>query len=92
MSTVPEGCTIDKAGIIATNDQNVAKSGDGFNAGTAAYVRGNSWTGNAYRYTWTKSKVGSGETWYVRAYLVYTDAEGNVNTVYSDKVSQTMPK
>ena len=92
MSTVPEGCTIDKAGIIATNDQTVAESGDGFNAGTAAYVRGNSWTGNAYRYTWTKSKVGSGETWYVRAYLVYTDAEGNVNTVYGDMVSLTMPK
>ena len=90
MSTVPDGCTIDKAGVIATNDQNVAESGDGFNADTAVYVRGNSWTGNAYRYTWTKSKVGSGETWYVRAYLVYTDAEGNVNTVYGDMVSLTM--
>ena len=92
MSTVPEGCTIDKAGIIATKDESVGTSGDGFNAGTAAYVRGNSWTGNAYRYTWNKSKVGSGETWYVRAYLVYTDAEGNVNKVYGDMVSLTMPK
>ena len=91
MSTVPEGCTIGKAGIIATNVESVGKSGDGFNADTAAYVRGNSWTGNAYRFTWTKSKVGSGDTWYVRAYLVYTDAEGNVNTVYGDMVSQTMP-
>ena len=91
MSTVPEGCTIDKAGIIATNDQTVAESGDGFNAGTAAYVRGNAWTGNAYRFTWYKSNVGSGETWYVKAYLVYTDAEGNVNTVYGDMVSLTMP-
>ena len=90
MSTVPEGCTINKAGIIATNVESVGTSGDGFNADTAVYVRGNAWTGNAYRYTWSKSKVGSGDTWYVRAYLVYTDAEGNVNTVYGDMVSQTM--
>lgn len=91
MSTVPEGCTINKAGIIATNIEGVGTSGDGFNADTAAYVRGNAWTGNAYRFTWTKSKVASNETWYVRAHLVYTDAEGNVHTVYGDMVSQTMP-
>ena len=92
MSTVPEGCTIDKAGIIATNVESVGTSGDGFNADTAVYVRGNAWTGNAYRFTWYKSNVGSGENWYVRAYLVYTDAEGNVNTVYGDMVSLTMPE
>ena len=90
MSTVPEGCTIDKAGIIATNDQTVAESVDGFNADTAVYVRGSAWTGNEVRYTWTKGKVESGVTWYVRAYLVYTDVDGNVNTVYGDMVSQTM--
>ena len=91
MSTVPEGCTINKAGIIATNVESVGTSGDRFNADTAVYVRGNAWTGNAYRFTWYKSNVGSDETWYVKAYLVYTDAEGNVNTVYGDMVSLTMP-
>ena len=91
MSTVPEGCTIDKAGIIATNDQDVAESGDGFNASTAKIVRGNAWSGDAYRYTWS-IKMSAGQTCYVRAYLVYTDTEGNVNTVYGKKESLTMPE
>lgn len=90
MSTVPEGCTINKAGIIATNDSSVGTSGEGFNDSTATYVRGNGWTGNAYRFTWTKGNVASGETWYVRAYLIYMDAEGNTHIVYGDVVSQTM--
>ena len=35
--------------------------------------------------------MSAGQTCYVRAYLVYTDAEGNVNTVYGKKESLTMP-
>ena len=89
MSTVPEGCSMDFAGVIATNDQSIAESGDGFNADTATFVRGASWTGSAARYTWSKGKVNVGDTWYVRAYLVYTDAEGNVHTIYGDPVWQT---
>ena len=89
MSTVPEGCTINKAGVIATNNATVGTSGDGFTASTASFVRGNAWDGSAYRFTWTKSNVGSDDTWYVRAYLVYTDASGNSHTIYGDMVSQT---
>ena len=89
MSTVPEGCTINKAGVIATNNETVGTSGDGFNASTAVFAVGNSWTGTAYRYTFSKGKVNTGDTWYVRAYLVYTDASGNSHTVYGDMVSQT---
>lgn len=88
-STVPEGCVIDKAGVIATNDRAIGTSGDGFNASTAFYVRGNAWSGSEYRFTWSKGNVSVGQTWYVRAYLVYTDADGNVNTIYGDMVSQT---
>ena len=90
MSTVPEGCTIDKAGMILTDDSDVASSEDGFNASTAKYALGNAWSGNAYRYTVNKKNVSMGDTWYVRAYLVYTDAEGNVNTVYGKIESLTM--
>ena len=89
MSTVPEGCTINKAGVIATNNETVGTGGDGFNASTAVFAVGNSWTGTAYRYTFSKGKVNTGDTWYVRAYLVYTDASGNSHTVYGDMVSQT---
>ena len=52
------------------------------------FVRGMSSDKKAVRYTWTKGNVQSGETWYVRAYLVYTDSNGNVHTVYGDMVSQ----
>jgi hypothetical protein len=30
------------------------------------------------------------QTWYVRAYLVYTDANGNTHTVYGETVSATL--
>lgn len=89
MSTVPEGCTIEMAGIIATNNAGIATGGN-LTASNALCVRGREWSGNAFRYTWIKTNVSDNETWYVRAYLVYTDAEGNTNTVYGDVVSQTM--
>ena len=89
MSTVPEGCTINLAGVIATTNASIGNSGDGFNADTATYARGRSWSGNSYRYSWTKGHINAGDTWYVRAYLVYTDADENVHTVYGDMVSVT---
>ena len=88
MSTVPKGCTIDKAGVIATKDSVVGNSGDGFNASTATYVLGNAWSDTSYRYTLSIGKVTAGTTWYVRAYLVYTDGDGNVHTIYGKMVSQ----
>ena len=89
MSTVPEGCTINKAGMILTDDATVA-NGDSFNASTAKYVLGDAWSGTAYRYSVNISGVSAGVTWYVRAYLVYTDAEGNVYTIYGQMESLTM--
>ncbi len=86
MSTVPNGCKINKAGIIATNNFELANSNE-FTDKKATFVRGMSSNKKAVRYTWTKS-VQSGETWYVRAYLVYTDLNGNVHTVYGNMVSQ----
>ena len=71
--------------MIATDDKNIGTSGDEFNDSTAKYVLGNAWNGNSYRYTLSKENAQEGETWYARAYLVYTDAEGNVNTIYGKK-------
>ena len=87
MSTVPEGCKINKAGIIATNKSEVANSGE-FTDKSAQFVRGMSSDKKAVRYTWTKGNIQTGDKWYVRAYLVYTDSDGNVHTVYSDVISQ----
>ena len=89
MSTVPEGCTINLGGVIATTDASIGTSGDGFNAETATYARGRSWNGSTFRYTWTKTNVHAGDTWYVRAYLVYTDSDENIHTIYGDMVSVT---
>ena len=86
MSTVPKGCKIIKAGIVATSDPKV---GDNVNASNAEYVRGNAWSGNAYRYTWTKKDYSKNPIWYVRGYLVYEDSQGNVNTIYSDEAYST---
>ena len=90
LSTVPEGCKIDKAGAIATDKPNVAASPDTFNVDSATYVMGNATDSTSYRYTLTKGKVNVGDTWYVRAYLVYTDKAGNTHEIFGDIVSQTM--
>ncbi len=89
-STVPEGCRIDKAGVIATNDANVAANPDTFNVERSTFVRGDASDRISVEYTWTKSKVNVGDTWYVRAYLVYTDKNGNTHEMLGDIVSQTM--
>ena len=89
VSSVPEDCTILKAGVIATADPAVGES-DSFDVSNAAYVRYGTTTKHNYKYTWTKSKVTEDQTWYVRAYLVYTDANGNTHTVYGETVSATL--
>ncbi|MGN0297748.1 MAG: LamG-like jellyroll fold domain-containing protein, partial [Lachnospiraceae bacterium] len=87
MLTVPEGCTMTYAGIVATSDSQKAEN---LTAANADYVRGG--TGSAiasyrgYKYTWTKGNVTDTQTWYVRAYLVYTDKEGVSHTVYGNLV------
>ena len=85
MSSVPEGCTILKAGIICTDDESVAKS-SAFDDQTAKYVRGDAHAGREYQYTWTKGTANCGNTLYVKAYLVYTDKNGNTHTVYGAEV------
>ena len=87
MSTVPAGCRIEFAGILATDDAAVANGT--FDETTAKFVRGDAWSGSAYRYTWNKSKVEAGTVWYARAYLVYTDVGGERHTVYGDVVHQS---
>lgn len=86
MLNVPADCTINKAGIVATSDTDKAAN---LTAENADFVRADATTKHGYKYTWTKTKVTSDQTWYVRPYLVYTDANGKVFTVYGELTSGT---
>jgi uncharacterized repeat protein (TIGR02543 family) len=90
MSSVPSSCTIQKAGVIATSESTIGTSEEKFTASTAKYVRYGSPTAKNFKYTWTKGSVTERETWYVRAYLVYKDSNGNSHTVYGDIVAATL--
>lgn len=89
--SVPEGCTILKGGLVATNDDMI---GEQISAESVTEVEGKKVfvktkvdpPVDTFRYTWTKSNVQAEETWYVKAYLVYLDEEGVEHTVYGDIV------
>ena len=81
---IPANCTFVKGGLVATNDHNV---GSDVYDGNAAYVKlSTKATANtkSLTYTWTKSNVSADDIWYVRAYLVYINEDGEEMTTYSD--------
>ena len=80
LSTVPSGCKIHKAGVIAAlkgclGDNELTEK-------TAQAVTGDAWTGTTYRYTLSVTKK-STDFIYARAYLVY-EKDGKMYTVYGD--------
>ena len=81
LSTVPQGCTIVKAGVIVTN---VEADSTTLTEANAKYIRGDAWSGTTYRYT---LNITTSKTYYAKAYLVYTDKNGNTKTVYGDLVT-----
>ncbi|MBR4319022.1 MAG: hypothetical protein IKP69_03100, partial [Oscillospiraceae bacterium] len=81
LSSVPADCTILKAGVVATSNATKAKN---LTDANADYVRFMETTKHNAQYTWTKTKVTSSQTWYVKPYLVYKDADGTQYTVYGD--------
>lgn len=90
---VPENAVIQKAGLVAKSQA------AGFNpdteilsANNAQYVKSSTLavgTNGPVTYTWTKSSVNTGDIWYVRAYLVYTDEDGIEHTVYGNLLKYT---
>ena len=86
---VPSGYTINKGGVVATDNATIGTDEEQFTAANARFERYSTPSGGTYRYTWTKTNVNPGDTWYVRAYLVYTDLDGVSHTIYGDIVSQT---
>ena len=83
LSTVPKGCAIVKAGVIVTN---VAADSENLTEANAKYVRGDAWSGTTYRYS---LNITTSKTYYAKAYLVYTDKNGNTQTVYGNLVTVT---
>lgn len=80
--TVPKGGVIAKAGLVASSTIN--PTAEVLTAENAQYVKSSTLAvgkGAPVSYTWTKSSVSPGDTWYVRAYLVYT-LDGTEHTVY----------
>ncbi len=81
-----------KAGILAVNKDNydeatlVADTED-----SNVYERNPSgeYLIPANLFSWTKSSVASGDTWVAKAYVQYKDANGELQTVYSDLVEAT---
>jgi len=95
---VPDGCTINQYGLLATNDQtkiatfstidliaNKNKQVDG------VYVKGNTKDpGNSKTasYTWNKSNVSAGDKWYVLPYVIYTDEDGATYRVFAEFLTE----
>jgi hypothetical protein len=86
-SVIPEDYKIIKAGVIVTTDKTVGESGDGFNVDTALRVATGTTDAGQLRYTYS---VKSSKVVYVRAYLVCSDANGVLHTVYGETVSASL--
>ncbi|MGN1126855.1 MAG: hypothetical protein ACI4RI_05385, partial [Ruminococcus sp.] len=87
---VPDDCIIVSGGLLATNDITIGSSSDNFTYENAQYkkvVNKESSKLTNYEYNWTKSSVNFGDIWFLRAYVTYKDANGNIYEVYGDVVT-----
>ena len=90
--TLPKDGVIIKAGLVAVSGADFNPKKVLLTADNADYVKtlaSAEGTNKDVSYTWTKTKVNPGDIWYVRAYLVYRDAEGNEHTLYGELVALT---
>ena len=78
------------AGLVAASSANFDPSSAVLTISNADYVKSGSGLSSykTYQYTWTKTKVNSGDTWYVRSYVTYT-LDGTEHTVYGNLVTYT---
>ena len=82
--TVPDGCTMKKAGAVISIDPTVGSDPTKFTDENATLVAGEETTATSYRYT---AIIKTSKVCYARAYLVYSDADGNIFTVYGDIIT-----
>ncbi|MDI9590941.1 MAG: InlB B-repeat-containing protein [Acidobacteriota bacterium] len=90
--TVPEGATIDAAGLVAADstsatvdhDQELSLDNADYKKASAKAVG----TAGPVTYTWTKGSVSAGAAWDARPYVTYT-LGGETRTVYGEQVRVT---
>ncbi|MBQ7821676.1 MAG: Ig-like domain-containing protein [Clostridia bacterium] len=88
MYELPEGATLNERGVLLTNDASVA---DTMEIDTPNIIVGrvNSDPATATKtFIINKTKVNAGDTWYGRAYIVYTE-NGETKTLYADTMTGT---
>lgn len=89
--TVPDNAVIVNAGLVAASNSTFDPNDAILTSANAEFIKtlatavGKSAPVN---YTWTKSKVNSGDVWYARAYLVYT-LDGVEHIVYGNLTTLT---
>lgn len=88
--TIPEGCTMTAAGLAATDVEKDASTMDKNNAKYFRTKNGNDVAPYlAYKMTWNKTNVSSGDIWYVKPYVAYIDADGAEHEVYGELITVT---
>jgi ABC-type sugar transport system substrate-binding protein len=86
-AVVPENCKILKAGVIVATNQSVAESGDGFNADSALRVGTGTTEDGQLRFTYS---LKTSKVVYARTYLVYSDENGEMITIYGDVIRTSL--
>ncbi|SDM01157.1 polymorphic outer membrane protein repeat-containing protein, partial [Sarcina sp. DSM 11001] len=90
--TVPEGGVISKAGLVAAPGSTFDAADTLLTWDTASYKKTSTkaaGTAGPVSYTWTKTAVNIGDIWYVRPYVIYSDANGTEHTVYGELLKFT---
>ena len=85
--SVPDDMRILRAGVVANTEETL--NNEELTIDNTRFQSYNSTTCKKYtsfKYTFTKGNVQANEVWCVRAYLMYTDVQGGVYTVYGDTV------
>lgn len=84
--SVPNGCTVLSHGIIVVKDSNY--DSNSFMIGGNHVLKATSKLNTSYgTYVVNIDNVTAGNVWYGRAYLVYQDSSGNIETIYSNILS-----
>ena len=85
---MPEGYTFIGAGLTVSKGQGGLGECEKLAAGSTIFQ----WTAKnamANQFTATKANVGT-DRWYAMAWLMYKDTSGNIKTIYSDELNETL--
>lgn len=96
-ASIPDELTMVKTGIVATNDAAIGEDIDVNSTvitdGCSVFVKelaGVTENTKNAKYTWTKAKVVEGQTWYVRSYVEYIDANNEHQILYGEIVKANL--